>query len=149
MQGCNLFYQFFALHEFIRLVAYDIDSPHAEKRCGSKEVAIIGVDLGKAVLSGAGEVQGIGGPENGVTASGAQNGLQSTHHGLGQGQKPDQTRLPVPLELLLKPTDQLCRVAPLTALAEDNRVKLGSAVPGCCQSLSLPKQTLDRFVPRL
>ena len=66
-----------------------IHPAQSEEQGGGKQVLVVGVDFGKAVFGGGGEVDGVGGAEIGGGRGGGEHALDAVKDGIGEG-KPFQ-----------------------------------------------------------
>ena len=62
----------------------EVHPAQAEERCGGEEVAVVGIDLGEAVFRGAGEVEGVGGAEEGGCGSGGHDAVEPGQDRVGE-----------------------------------------------------------------
>jgi len=67
-----------------------VDAAQAEERSGGKEVSVVRVDLAVSVLSRAGEVKGIGGPQKNVGRGVLKKSFHPLLDRIGQGQPYEQ-----------------------------------------------------------
>lgn len=126
-----------------------IHPTQSEQRCGSEEVAVVGVDFGETMFRSASEMQGVRGADVGGGGSGGEDILETFHHLLGQRQKVDEELLAIILELLRKTGQVFLRIRPFAAFAQENRGDFGTPVPSDGNRLvGLSEKSFDRFVTR-